>query len=472
MSNSQNILQRFAIKVSDWSEKWFPDSYIFALLGVIIVALASMAIGAPATQVALSFGDGFWSLIPFTLQMCMLIVVGYVVSVSKPVKFIINKLALIPNSGTGGIVLVATISLFVSLINWAMSTVLTALLVIALAQRKELNIDYRAAAAAAIIGMGATWALGISSSAAQLQANKASLPESIYQLTGVIPFTETIFLPQSLIMTAVLIIASITIAYFSAPKGQDIKTIDQFNIKLDQEEAEIEDTSKSKRPGDWLENSPLLSILIVVLGAIWMFNEFSKSNPILAISSLNTYNFIFLMLGIALHGTPRNFLNAVSKAVPAISGVLIQFPLYGSIAFIMTHAMNAQDLSLSHYIAEFFVSISSKETFAIVMGIYSAILGFFIPSGGGKWIIEAPYVMQAAHDLKYHLGWSVQIYNAAEALPNLINPFFMLPMLGILKLKAKDVIGFTVTQLVFHIPLVLFLLWILGRTLTYVAPTF
>ncbi|MDM1758980.1 MULTISPECIES: TIGR00366 family protein [Acinetobacter] len=473
MSNSQNILQRFAIKVSDWSEKWFPDSYIFALLGVIIVAIASMAIGAPATQVALSFGDGFWSLIPFTLQMCMLIVVGYVVSVSKPIKFIINKLALIPSSGTGGIVLVASISLLVSLINWAMSTVLTALLVIALAQRKELNLDYRAAAAAAIIGMGATWALGISSSAAQLQANKASLPESIYQLTGVIPFTETIFLPQSLIMTAVLIIASIAIAYFSAPKGQHVKTIDQFNVKLDQEDTEIQDTTAiHKRPGDWLENSPILSILIVILGAIWMVNEFSKSNPILAISSLNTYNFIFLMLGIALHGTPRNFLNAVSKAVPAISGVLIQFPLYGSIAFIMTHAMNAQDLSLSHYIAEFFVSISSQETFAIVMGVYSAILGFFIPSGGGKWIIEAPYVMQAAHDLKYHLGWSVQIYNAAEALPNLINPFFMLPMLGILKLKAKDVIGFTVTQLIFHIPLVLFLLWALGRTLTYVAPTF
>lgn len=472
MSHSQNILQRFAIKVSDWSEKWFPDSYIFALLGVIIVAIASMAIGAPAQQVALSFGDGFWSLIPFTLQMCMLIVVGYVVSVSKPIKFIIQWLAKIPKSGRGGIVLLTTVSLSVSLINWAMSTVLTALLVIALAQRKELKLDYRAAAAAAIIGMGATWALGISSSAAQLQANKASLPESIYQLTGVIPFTETIFLPQSMIMTAVLIVASIAIAYFSAPKDQDVKTIEHFNIKLDQDEPDHSQPQTTKRPGEWLENSPILSILIVILGAIWMFNEFSKSNPILAISSLNTYNFIFLILGIALHGTPRNFLNAVTQAVPAISGVLIQFPLYGSIAFMMTHAMNAQDLSLSHYIAEFFVSISTKETFAIVMGIYSAILGFFIPSGGGKWIIEAPYVMQAAHDLKYHLGWSVQIYNAAEALPNLINPFFMLPMLGILKLKAKDVIGFTVAQLIFHIPLVLFLLWILGRTLTYVAPTF
>ncbi len=134
----------------------------------------------------------------------MLIVVGYVVSVvqacpaSDPGKWRASTFR------SWCDVLVATVSLLISLINWAMSTVLTALLVIALAQRKELNIDYRAAAAAAIIGMGATWALGISSSAAQLQANKSSLPEPIYNLTGVIPFTETIFLPQSMIMTAVL----------------------------------------------------------------------------------------------------------------------------------------------------------------------------------------------------------------------------------------------------------------------------
>ncbi len=63
----QNFMQRFALRVSDWSEKWFPDSYIFALLGVIIVAVAAIFIGAPAQSVALSFGDGFWSLIPFTL---------------------------------------------------------------------------------------------------------------------------------------------------------------------------------------------------------------------------------------------------------------------------------------------------------------------------------------------------------------------------------------------------------------------
>ncbi|MCU4369447.1 short-chain fatty acid transporter [Acinetobacter courvalinii] len=467
MNKQPALLERFALRISNWSEKWFPDSYIFALLGVIIVSFAAICIGAPVQDVANSFGNGFWSLIPFTLQMTMLIIVGYVVSVSAPVKKLIQMMARIPHSGRSAIVLVATTSLLISLVNWAVSTILTALLVIALAKRKELHMDYRAAAAAAIIGMGATWALGISSSAAQLQANKASLPESIYNLTGVIPFTETIFLWQSMLMTLILVIVSIAIAYWSAPKGNNVKTMQDFELDFDEEEkTEV----KSTRPGDWLENSPLLTIVVVALGLIWMFIEFSKTNPIIAISSLNTYNFVFLMLGLALHRTPRNFLNAVSQAVPAVSGILIQFPLYGSIAFIMTQALNSEDLSLSHYIAEFFVSIASKETFAIVMGIYSAVLGFFVPSGGGKWIIEAPYVMQAANDLQVHLGWSVQIYNAAEALPNLINPFFMLPMLGILKLKAKDVIGFTVTQLVVHLPLVLFLLWILGRTLSYTPP--
>lgn len=467
MNKQPALLERFALRISNWSEKWFPDSYIFALLGVIIVSFAAICIGAPVQDVASSFGNGFWSLIPFTLQMTMLIIVGYVVSVSAPVKKLIQMMARIPHSGRSAIVLVATTSLLISLVNWAVSTILTALLVIALAKRKELNMDYRAAAAAAIIGMGATWALGISSSAAQLQANKASLPESIYNLTGVIPFTETIFLWQSMLMTLILVIVSIAIAYWSAPKGDNVKTMQDFELNFEEEDkTEV----KSTRPGDWLENSPLLTIVVVALGLIWMFIEFSKTNPIIAISSLNTYNFVFLMLGLALHRTPRNFLNAVSQAVPAVSGILIQFPLYGSIAFIMTQALNSEDLSLSHYIAEFFVSIASKETFAIVMGIYSAVLGFFVPSGGGKWIIEAPYVMQAANDLQVHLGWSVQIYNAAEALPNLINPFFMLPMLGILKLKAKDVIGFTVTQLVVHLPLVLFLLWILGRTLSYTPP--
>jgi short-chain fatty acids transporter len=98
------------------------------------------------------------------------------------------------------------------------------------------------------------------------------------------------------------------------------------------------------------------------------------------------------------------------------------------------------------------------------------VLGVFVPSGGGKWLVEAPYVMQSATDVQMNLGWTVQIYNVAEALPNLINPFFMLPLLAVLGLRARDLVGFTFLQFIFHLPVVLGLVWLLGMTFDFVPP--
>jgi short-chain fatty acids transporter len=208
----------------------------------------------------------------------------------------------------------------------------------------------------------------------------------------------------------------------------------------------------------------------VLLAAGWLFYEFSRQSAILAISNLNTYNFMFVMAGLLLHWRPRRFLASVAKAVPATAGVLIQFPLYGAISTILTQAKNGSGVTLSDQISHFFVSVSTQHLYPLVIGVYSSILGFFVPSGGGKWLLEAPYVMQAANDLKVHLGWAVQVYNAAEALPNLINPFWMLPLLGVLGLRARDLVGFTFLQLLVHVPVVLFLLWALAYTLEYHPP--
>ena len=105
-----------------------------------------------------------------------------------------------------------------------------------------------------------------------------------------------------------------------------------------------------------------------------------------------------------------------------------------------------------------------------MIALYTAFLGILVPSGGGKWLVEAPYVMQSATDVGMNLGWTVQIYNAAEALPNLVNPFFMLPLLAVLGLRARDLIGFTFLQFMFHLPVVLLLLWLLGMTFEFVPP--
>ncbi|MGO4776288.1 TIGR00366 family protein, partial [Lysobacter sp. 2RAB21] len=219
-----------------------------------------------------------------------------------------------------------------------------------------------------------------------------------------------------------------------------------------------------------LEYSPLITLLLAAMSLGWLVVEFSAKPLVSAIANLNTYNFAFLTAGLLLHWRPRSFLNAVARAVPSTTGVLIQFPLYGGIASLLTAAKGSDGQTLAHHLSSVFVRVADTDTFTLVMGVYSAVLGFFVPSGGGKWIIEAPYVMQAANDLKVHLGWAVQVYNAAEALPNLINPFWMLPLLGVLGLKARDIVGFTFIQLLVHIPLVLGLLWLLGLTLSYHPP--
>jgi short-chain fatty acids transporter len=329
-------------------------------------------------------------------------------------------------------------------------------------------MDYRAASAAAYLGLGATWALGLSSSAAQLQANPASLPKPLLQITGVIPFTETIFLWQSMVMAVVLILISIVIARMSAPSDARASTAQMMGVELDQTTAK--QLRPRERPGEWLEYSPLLTVIVVALGGGWIVEEFASKDPIVAISNLNTYNLLFLMLGMLLHWRPRSFINSVARAVPATGGVLIQFPLYGAIATILTGAKGFGAHTVADRIADAFVSFTTTGTFPVAMGIYSALLGFFVPSGGGKWVIEAPYVMQAANELKVHLGWAVQVYNTAEALPNLINPFWMLPLLGVLGLKARDVVGFTSLQLMVHLPVVLFLLWLFAPTLPYHPP--
>jgi short-chain fatty acids transporter len=458
---------RFALRCSSWAERWFPDSYVFAAVAVLLVALGALAIGGTPTATATAFGDGFWSLIPFTMQMAFVVIGGYVVASSPPAVKLIDRLARIPRNGRSAVAWVALISMVASLLNWGLSLVFGGLLVRALARRTDLRMDYRAAGAAAYLGLGAVWALGLSSSAAQLQANPASLPPSILSITGVIPFTQTIFLWQSGVLLLALVLVSLVVAYATAPGPNSARDAQACGIDP---AFSLPPLNNRSRPGEWLEYSPLITIFLVLLAAGWLFHEFSTKPAITAISGLNTYNFLFIMLGLLLHWRPRSFLDAVARAVPTTTGVLIQFPLYGSIAAIMTTVKGGDAQTLAHHISTFFVQIASHDTYAVLMGVYSAVLGFFIPSGGGKWIIEAPYVMQVANELQYHLGWAVQIYNAAEALPNLINPFYMLPLLGVLGLKARDLIGFSFVQLLVHAPLVLFLLWALGTTLAYIPP--
>jgi short-chain fatty acids transporter len=216
-------------------------------------------------------------------------------------------------------------------------------------------------------------------------------------------------------------------------------------------------------PGEWLEYSPVLTVVICGLGYTFLFHEIATQG-LGVVLQLNHYIFLFLLTGLLLHWRPKSFVQAIAASVTPVGGVLIQYPLYAGIVRMMTES------GLATQMAHFFVDISTQSTYPIMIGIYSAFLGLFIPSAGGKWLIEAPYMLDAAKTLEVHLGWVVQTYNATEALANLIHPFWMLPLVGILGLKARDIVGYSMLQFVVHVPLVLFLVWALNYTLTYVAP--
>ncbi|PJX21054.1 Short chain fatty acid transporter [Advenella sp. S44] len=461
-------IERFSLALVAWSEKWFPDAFVFVVVACVVVALGTILHGGDPLSVSQAFGEGFWSIIPFTMQMAMVAVTGYVLALSPPVAWLLHALARVPSTPRRAVVFIGTLSILLSLVNWGLSLIFSGLLVREMARRTDLRLDYRAAGAAGYLGMGCGFTLGMSSSAAQLQATPASIPATLMPITGVIEFSQTILTWQNLVVVVLVTVVSAVVCYFTTPSPERSMTAQDLGVDLTQDRAE---KAQRQRPGDYLEFSPWLTVAVVMLAAGWLYLTFSNGNPFITMSQLNTYNFVFLLLGLLLHWRPRSFLESFGRAMPSISGVMLQFPFYGGIGYVLTKVANAQGNTLSDAIAHWFVSLAHDSSiFSLLVSIYSAFLGFFIPSAGGKWVIEAPYVMDAANQIQAHLGWTVMVYNIAETLPNFINPFWMLPLLGILRLKSKDLVGYTAMQFLVHFPIVIVAGAILMHTFTYVAP--
>jgi short-chain fatty acids transporter len=456
--NSGGMFVRLGMGLADWSQNWFPDAFVFALVGLIIVFAAGLFAGVGIRNLIKYFGDGFWGLIPFTMQMAMIIIGGFVVATSPPVHKLIRKLAKAPRTPRGAVAFVVFFSMMTSLLSWGLGLIFVGILVREIV-RNVRGIDYRAIGAAAFLGNGSVWALGLSSSAALVMATPTSIPSGLLKISGVIPLSLTIYTWQSAATAAILTISSVTVAYLSTPE-YSTKDAESFGVT---EGLEVKKLEERKTPAEWLEYAPALTIVVGTLGLAYIAQVLAVKGPLAALD-LNTYNLLFLMMGLLLHWRPRSFVRAVNDSVPATAGVLIQFPFYGGIFGIITYS------TLAAKLAHFFVSFSSTNSYPILVSIYSALLGMFVPSGGSKWIIEAPYVLQAAKDLHVNLGWVVQIYNTSEALPNLINPFWMLPLLGLLKVKARDLIGYGMLYFMVNFVLVLFFMWLLARTFTYLPP--
>jgi short-chain fatty acids transporter len=463
-SGLAGTLERFARRSTAFTERWVPDAFVFALGATLLVLAAAYVVDPAARQspwrLVDAWGTGFWSLIPFTLQMVMIIIGGYVLATSPPVFRLIVRVAGWPRTAKGAVVLVAVVSMATSLLNWGLSLVVGAILAREVARRVP-AADYRALGASSFLGMGTVWAQGLSGSAALQMARASSMPPRLFQMVGEIPLTSTIFLWQSLVCVVVEIAVVAGAVWLFAPGEGRGRPASDFGVDLGP--STPPQLPAPTVPGERFEHSPLLLLPVVALGFAYLARSIvaRASNVPEALNALdfNTLNLFTLMLGALLHWRPRSLMRAVKDATPATWGVLLQFPFYAGIFGLMTATR------LSEAIAGLFVRASTAWLYPGMILTYSAVLGMFVPSGGAKWMIEAPYVLQSAKALGVANGWMVISYNLGEAIANLLQPFWMLPILALLGLKARDIMGYTYLVALLLLPIAILLITLLRPAL-------
>ncbi len=206
------------------------------------------------------------------------------------------------------------------------------------------------------------------------------------------------------------------------------------------DDAPVEKKDKSEMvPAEKIENNFILSLIIGILGLVYIVYFFSQGGKL----GLNIVIFIFMILGILLHGTPINYVKAITDAIKTTGGIALQFPFYAGIMGMMIHS------GLAATISQGFVNISNPTTFPFFTYLSAGIVNLFVPSGGGQWVVQGPIVMPAAQALGVSLDKAAMAIAWGDAWTNMIQPFWALPLLGIAKLGIRDIMGYTTVILLY-----------------------
>jgi len=424
--------------------RWLPDAFIFAIILTIIVFIAAMPLTdqGPMDMVA-HWGNGVWSLLGFSMQMTLVLVLGNAFATAPAIKKGLQKLAVIPKGPTSAIIMVTAISTICCWLNWGFGLVVGAIFAKEIAKRRR-DTDYRLLIASAYSGF-VVWHAGLSGS---IPLDIATVTEAVTKKTGgalveSVSTSETILSVWNLLICLVILLAMPMANALMHPSKDKVISIDPALLADAEEEA-----AKAKAdmtPAEKMEGNVLLSIVVFALGIAYTIYYFTVKKGAL---SLDSVNLIFLWLGILFHKTPINYVHAIEEAAKGASGVILQFPFYAGIMGLMTGASAATGLTLAGVISNWFVSFSNNVTFPVFSFLSAGIVNFFVPSGGGQWTVQGPIIMPAGVALGVKPAVSAMAIAWGDAWTNLLQPFWALPALGIAKLNARDIMGYCLVDLI------------------------
>lgn len=422
---------------SRWAEKYMPDPFLFAVL----LTFLTMGMGVALTDngvfdMVKHWNGGFWALLGFSMQMCLILVTGYALATTKLVRSGIDRLADLPKTAGGAVALVTFVTILAGYVNWGLGLIVGALLAREVGIRgylKKIPMHYPLLGAAGYVGL-AVWHGGFSGSAPLLVATQGHFLE---KEIGVIPVTQTLLSPMNIAVGLFLLVALPFLFKMLQPAEKDFLPIDRVIPNLDRVLAEEKDEDSTRDAGRFfaskLENSVVISLLIGVAGMAYVVYHFATKGFDL---NLDIVNFTFLFLGILLHKTPINYVKAVTEGAKGCAGIILQFPFYSGIMGMMKAS------GLIVVIANWFIAISTPVTYPLFTFLSASLVNIFVPSGGGQWAVQGPVVVKAAQAIGVSIPKAVMALAYGDQWTNLFQPFWALALLGLTGLKARHIMGY------------------------------
>jgi len=254
-------------------------------------------------------------------------------------------------------------------------------------------------------------------------------PAIIAQLPDSIAFDQTVLSTFNLSLFAILLVLVPTLLFFIAKRAPTTQT----NLPIYSPD---KSTKTHLKGAEKLDQSNVFGIGFGLLVMVAFFYRYWGALGSLSITP-NLLNFFMLGLAFLLHKNFKNFLHALEEAIKGATGILIQFPLYFGIMGIMRESGMVVDIS------DFFVSISTTQTLPIFTFISAGLVNIFVPSGGGQWAIQGPIVIESALKLGVDLPKAIMALSYGDQITNMLQPFWALPLLGITKLKAREILPYT-----------------------------
>ncbi len=442
---SESVLKRWGDGLTGWTERWIPDALVIVWILSVLTFILALIWGDTTPKGAITaWGKGFWVLLKFGMQMCLIMMTGYILACSPPVKRLLDGLSSLPDSEKPwqAILTMCLFSMITAWLNWGLSLIGSAMFALFLIRRNP-DTDYRLLVASAYLGLGCTWHSGLSGSATLL----VNTPENYLIKTGILTSTistaDTIFTGFNIVLAIlVIIVVTALMTAMHPPKGKAYKVDQALLEKLELYEGP-EKPSTMESASQWMNWWPGFNIVIAAAGLVWLVMAIAEKGFAKSIN-LDNINLFFLMLGILFHWRPWSFLKATEDAAKAVWGIIIQFPFYAGIFGLFKFT------ALATVMTKAFVATCSPATYLLIIYWYAGILNYLIPSGGSEWAVTAPYLIPAAQQLGVSIPKTVLAYAWGDMLTDMIQPFWAIAMLAVAKLEFREIMGWLILVFVVY----------------------